>query len=123
MEIIDLIIQISLRDYCSKITPMKFTNQSIDSYISKIPEYSFAIKKSYIDSLPNTTFFNKVDSPCNTWKESGWTEADTDSYRIIYMLITKSMLQAEKKLSKKTTNKYQWSPTLKNPPKPTDSGA
>jgi hypothetical protein len=29
------------------------------------------------------------------------------------MLITKSMLQAEKKLSKKTTNKYQWSPTLK----------
>ncbi len=59
MEIIDLIIQISLRDYCSKITPMKFTNQSIDSYISKIPEYSFAIKKSYIDSLPNTTFLTK----------------------------------------------------------------
>jgi hypothetical protein len=56
---------------------------------------------------------NNINDPLLTADKKHWTEEHTKTYETIDTLMTESMISAERKVSKKISTKYAWSPELK----------
>jgi len=70
-------------------------------------------KATLMEQLNYHKVFGKAENLFKIAKEGLWQTVHTKQYESLDKLITESMLRAEKRISKKYSTTYQWSPTLK----------
>jgi len=72
--------------------------------------------KQYHDALHNQMKYHKILDKANkllsTAKQHEWTQPMKEDYENLDSLITEALLAAEKLISKKVSNTFQWSPSL-----------